>query len=137
MKEDIKSFGEQLKQRRKEMNISLKEAENATSIRIGYLQAIEDGEFKKLISPVYAHGFVRQYAAFLGVDGDQIIRGELTEAHLCHRLRIFGSNALHLHGDILVDIYVVAGSAHCIDIVRLVCGGIDGRSLFRIAAGAS
>lgn len=74
MKEDRKTLGEIFKQRRKEMNVSLKEAENATSIRIGYLQAIEDGDFKKLISPVYANGFVRQYASFLGVDGDRIIR---------------------------------------------------------------
>ena len=27
----------------------------------------------KLISPVYAQGFVRQYATFLGLDGDRII----------------------------------------------------------------
>jgi cytoskeletal protein RodZ len=37
------------------------------------LQAIEDGQTEKLISPIYAQGFVRQYAAFLGLDGDSII----------------------------------------------------------------
>lgn len=63
-----------LKQRRKEQNISLKEAENATSIRMAYLQSIEEGDLSKLISPVYAQGFFRQYAAFLGVDGDSMIR---------------------------------------------------------------
>lgn len=72
--DEIKDISEAFKKRRKEMNLSLKEVENATSIRITYLQAIEDGEFKKLISPVYAQGFVRQYAAFLGVDGESIIR---------------------------------------------------------------
>lgn len=70
----LSSAGALLKQRRKEMNISLKEAENATSIRMSYLQSIEDGDATKLISPVYAQGFFRQYAAFLGVDGDHIIR---------------------------------------------------------------
>ena len=68
---------------------------------------------------------------------NQIIRGGFTKAHLCHRLRIFGSNALHLHSDILVYIHVIAGSAHAIDIVRLVCGGIDSRGLIRIPAGTS
>jgi cytoskeletal protein RodZ len=72
--EEMKSIGEIFKQRRKEMNISLKEAENATSIRTNYLQSIEEGEVSKLISPVYAQGFVKQYAAFLGVDGEKIIR---------------------------------------------------------------
>lgn len=73
-KDDIKNIGDIFKERRKEMNISLKEAENATSIRMAYLQAIEDGEMQKLISPVYAHGFLRQYAIFLGVDGEKIIK---------------------------------------------------------------
>ena len=70
----MKDIGEQLKQKRKEMNLSLKEVENATSIRMSYLQALEEGEVDKLISPIYAQGFFKQYATFLGVDGDQIIR---------------------------------------------------------------
>lgn len=74
MKEKMKHVGETLRQRRQEMNLSLKEAENATSIRLSYLQFIEEGELNKLISPVYAQGFVKQYAAFLGLDGEQIIK---------------------------------------------------------------
>ena len=70
----MKSIGELLRQKRKELNLSLKEAEHATSIRIVDLQAIEDGEMQKLISPVYAQGFFRQYASFLGIDGEQIVR---------------------------------------------------------------
>lgn len=70
----MKHVGEQFKQRRKELNLSLKEAENATSIRIHYLQAIEDGDMTKLISPVYAQGFAKQYANFLGMDGERIVR---------------------------------------------------------------
>lgn len=73
-KDEMKSIGEIFKQRRKEMNISLKEAENATSIRINYLKSIEEGEMDKLISPVYAQGFVKQYASFLNLDGENIIR---------------------------------------------------------------
>lgn len=71
---EMKSIGETFKQRRKEMNISLKEAENATSIRMSYLQSIEEGDVSKLISPVYAQGFVKQYAGFLGMDGDKIVK---------------------------------------------------------------
>ncbi len=72
--EEIKSLGDQLKQKRKERNLSLKEVSNATSIRVNYLQAIEEGDFNKLISPVYAQGFIRQYAIYLGEDGDAMIR---------------------------------------------------------------
>jgi cytoskeletal protein RodZ len=74
MIEEKRNIGNVFKQRRKEMNLSLKEVENGTSIRLSYLQAIEEGEVNKLISPVYAQGFVKQYAAFLGVDGDRIIK---------------------------------------------------------------
>lgn len=69
-----KAFGEIFAKRRKEMNLSLKEVENATSIRLNYLQAIEEGHLGKLISPVHAQGFIKQYATFLGVDGERIIK---------------------------------------------------------------
>ncbi len=72
--EELKDLGDSLKQKRKERNLSLREVENATSIRMNYIQAIEEGEFNKLISPVYAQGFIRQYATFLGIDGESILR---------------------------------------------------------------
>lgn len=72
--EELKSLGEVLKKKRKERNLSLKEVENATSIRIGYLQAIEGGDDQKLISPVYAKGFIRQYALFLGIEGETLVK---------------------------------------------------------------
>lgn len=74
MTSQLNTISETLKNRRRELNISLKEVETATSIRMNYLQAIEDGEMSKLISPVYAQGFVKQYAAFLGFDGEQLVR---------------------------------------------------------------
>ena len=66
--------GELFKQKREERNVTLREVEAATSIRINYLQAIENGELTKMTSPVYSEGFVRQYASYLGIDGEQIIR---------------------------------------------------------------
>jgi cytoskeletal protein RodZ len=73
-KQDLSVIGSTIKARRTELNLSIKEVENATSIRTAYLQAIEDGEAQKLISPVYAQGFVKQYASFLGLDGDRLVR---------------------------------------------------------------
>jgi cytoskeletal protein RodZ len=70
---DINAIGEMFSQRRKELNLSLKEVENATSIRTNYLQSIEEGQMEKLISPIYAQGFVKQYASFLGLDGERIV----------------------------------------------------------------
>jgi len=72
--EDVKTLGSILKRRRQDLNLSLKEVENSTSIRMSYLQALEEGENHKLISPIYAHGFMKQYSQFLGLDGEQLIR---------------------------------------------------------------
>lgn len=72
--EDLKGLGEKLKDRRTELNLSLKEVENATSIRMNFLKGIEDGEVQKLISPVYAQGFVNQYASYLGIESDDFMK---------------------------------------------------------------
>ena len=72
--EEKKRVGELFKSKREEMSLSLKEVENATSIRMMYLRAIEEGNVEKFLSPIYALGFVRQYAAFLGLDGERIIK---------------------------------------------------------------
>ncbi|MEI6242430.1 MAG: helix-turn-helix domain-containing protein [Chlamydiota bacterium] len=70
----MKKVGLRFREKREELHLSLKEVENATSIRVNALQAIEDGHFDKFFSPTYALGFFKQYAVFLGFDGEQIIR---------------------------------------------------------------
>ncbi|NGX56205.1 MAG: hypothetical protein K1060chlam5_00442 [Candidatus Anoxychlamydiales bacterium] len=74
MKSYKQQVGNLFKTKREEMTLSLKEVENATSIRMLYLNAIEDGHIERYLSSVYALGFIRQYAKFLGLNGDQIIK---------------------------------------------------------------
>jgi cytoskeletal protein RodZ len=74
MSEEMKRVGTLFKAKRKEMNLSLKEIENSTSIRSNYLEAIEEGKVQQFISGVYALGFMKQYAAFLGIDIEAMIR---------------------------------------------------------------
>lgn len=74
MLSEKKQLGDVFITKRKEMNLSLKDVESATSIRMNYLQAIEDGHIAKLISPVHAQGFIRQYASFLGMDGERLLK---------------------------------------------------------------
>lgn len=69
----FKEAGQLFRDKRRELNLSLKEVESSTSIRMPYLQAIEEGEVSRLISPVYARGFVTQYASFLGLDAERLI----------------------------------------------------------------
>lgn len=74
MSEDIKRVGVMFKAKRKEMNLSLKEVENSTSIRSSYLEAIEEGRISEFIAGVYALGFIKQYAVFLGLDIERLLR---------------------------------------------------------------
>lgn len=82
MLEEIKRVGETLKAKRRELNLSLKEVENATSIRTSYLEAIEDGTIKDQIAGIYVHGFLKQYATFLGLEVDRLMRENPTAFHL-------------------------------------------------------
>jgi cytoskeletal protein RodZ len=74
MSEELKHVGEIFRAKRKELNLSLKEVENSTSIRSSYLEAIEDGQINDYISSVYALGFMKQYAQFLNLDIESMIR---------------------------------------------------------------
>jgi len=74
MSEELKRIGDVFKAKRKDLNLSLKEVENSTSIRSAYLEAIEEGQIHEYISGVYALGFIKQYAQFLGFDIDGMMR---------------------------------------------------------------
>lgn len=74
MPDDLKHLGDLLRSKRKEMNLSLKEVENATSIRSSYLEAIEQGTITEHLAGIYAQGFLKQYAGFLGLEVDRLVR---------------------------------------------------------------
>lgn len=72
MVEEASKMGSLFRTKREEMSLSLKEVENATSIRMLYLQAIEEGKVHQFLSTVYAFGFIRQYAHFLGLEPEKL-----------------------------------------------------------------
>jgi cytoskeletal protein RodZ len=74
MDDSIKKIGESLRGKRQEMSLSLKEVENITSIRLNCLKALEEGRLSEFSSPVYAKGFFQQYAAFLGLDPERLLK---------------------------------------------------------------
>lgn len=79
MSQVAKKMGDLFRAKREEMSLSLKEVENATSIRILYLQAIEEGKVHQFLSSVYALGFIRQYGSFLGFESEKLSK-EFPEA---------------------------------------------------------
>jgi cytoskeletal protein RodZ len=79
MSEGLKKMGDKFRSKREELSLTLKEVENATSIRMIYLQAIEEGRVDHFLSNVYALGFIRQYASFLGFENEKLAK-EFPEA---------------------------------------------------------
>ena len=67
------SVGASLRESRKSRGVSLDEASRVTRIGKNYLTALEADSFDTLPSSAYVKGFLRSYAAFLGLSGDEIV----------------------------------------------------------------
>ncbi|HEX2096668.1 MAG TPA: helix-turn-helix domain-containing protein [Solirubrobacterales bacterium] len=65
-------IGASLRDARKRRDLDLTDVEAAIKIRVRYLQAMEDEDWGVLPGDVYAHGFIRTYAAYLGLDGERL-----------------------------------------------------------------
>ena len=69
----LQEIGERLRQRREELGLSLRDAQTATKIRWRYLEALEQGDDSVMPGYVYAKGFLRAYAEYLGLDGWELV----------------------------------------------------------------
>lgn len=68
----LRELGNYLRQTRESRNMTLSEVVETTKIRSRYLQAIEEGDLSIMPGIVYARGFIRSYADFLGLDGAKL-----------------------------------------------------------------
>ena len=66
-------LGSWLRTRREERGYDLDRVERDTRISRGYIEAIEREQYDTLPAPVYARGFVRSYARYLGLDEDEAL----------------------------------------------------------------
>ena len=71
--ERVKSVGSYLREVRESRGIELEEASRVTRIGKNYLSAIEGEMFDKLPNPAYIKGFLRIYASYLGLSGNEIV----------------------------------------------------------------
>ena len=66
--------GDVLRRAREKQGMTIADIEKGTSIRALYIECIERGNIEELPGMVYAKGFVRNYAAFLRLDAEQIVQ---------------------------------------------------------------
>jgi len=67
------TLGAALRERREALGASLAEVEAATKIRQKYLSALEADEWQLLPGEVVGRGFLRNYAAYLGLEPTDIV----------------------------------------------------------------
>jgi hypothetical protein len=66
-------IGSSLRDARVRQGLDFPELEQLTRIRPKYLRALEDERFDVLPAPTYVRGFLRSYAAALGLDGQPFV----------------------------------------------------------------
>src|SRR6266478_529796 len=69
-----RSAGDELRQQREALGLELADAAAALRIKPAYLAALEAGHPDQLPGAVYAIGFLRAYADYLGLDGEAMLR---------------------------------------------------------------
>ena len=69
----MQTVGEILRAERGKKGVTIKDVEGATNIRALYLSAIEDNQFSVAPGEVYLKGFIRNYATYLGLDGQEMV----------------------------------------------------------------
>lgn len=65
-------IGATLREARNRRKLDLSEVEAAIKIRPRYLSALENEEWEVLPGGAYTRGFIRTYAAYLGLDGERL-----------------------------------------------------------------
>lgn len=69
----MQEIGDLLKRTRQAKGLTIDDVQEATKIRARYLEAMEEGRFDVLPGEVYVKGFLRNYADFVGLSGDEVV----------------------------------------------------------------
>lgn len=72
-------LGDTLRKEREKQRLTIQDVELGTSIRASYIEAIEKGDYSKMPGRVYTKGFIKNYANFLNLNGDEFVKQFLSE----------------------------------------------------------
>src|SRR5262249_15425030 len=84
----MSQLGERLREARESQGISLSQAAVETRILQRYLVALEEGDFQHLPGDVYAGGFIRNYAEYLGIPAEELIELYRHERGMSEPIRV-------------------------------------------------
>jgi len=72
--EAVETLGSYLKSKREALNITLEEMSQVTRIRRTILEAIENNRYDLMPPKVFAQGFIKSYASYLGLDASDVVK---------------------------------------------------------------
>jgi len=78
---EVGSFGDWLRRQREMREISLRDIADRTKISLRYLEAMEADRFDLLPAPIFAKGFLREYARYVGLSPDDVVNHYLSVHH--------------------------------------------------------
>ncbi len=70
---ETSSFGDWLRRQREMREITLRDIADRTKISLRYLEAMEENRFDLLPAPIFAKGFLREYARYVGLSPDEVV----------------------------------------------------------------
>lgn len=68
---EVQNLGDLLREKRKKLQLDIKQVADDTKIRAEYIIALEAGDFAKFPANVYAKGFLKKYAKYLGISPER------------------------------------------------------------------
>jgi transcriptional regulator with XRE-family HTH domain len=86
--EEVDIVTGEIKDARSAKGLSLKQISKEIGIGQKYLEAIESGRWKKLPEGVYGKNFFREYAMFLGLDSEELLRIYNKEAEAARKDKV-------------------------------------------------
>ena len=91
----MSDIGNQLRAARESKGLTIADVEKVTRIRARFLEAMEDGRWDALPGPVQIRGFLKNYAVFLGLNGDELVAArEQAFSSTSRRPRVFTARML-------------------------------------------
>ena len=78
---EVGSFGDWLRRQREMREINLRDIADRTKISLRYLEAMEADRFDLLPAPIFAKGFLREYARYVGLSPDDVVNHYLSVHH--------------------------------------------------------
>jgi cytoskeleton protein RodZ len=69
----VDTLGQELRRKRENLNIELRDVAEATRVGVRFLHAIEADDFSALPGGIYARSFIRAYAKHVGLDEEEAV----------------------------------------------------------------